>query len=199
MIALSVCVLVLLSAGCGRLEPLSTEEALDRLTVATSKVYDSDGNVIANLHGEINRDILKLDQMPKHVRDAVVAVEDERFWQHQGLDLRSIDSAATRNAQDGSGGLQGGSTISQQLAKNLYFPKSRPPDSPARKLSRKIAEARVTWQLERQYTKPEILEMYLNTIYLGRGMYGIETAPQFVLRQGRGRARHSPKARSSPD
>jgi penicillin-binding protein 1A len=159
----------LLASACGRLEPLSTEQALDRLTVATSKVYDAKGNVIADLHGEINRDIASIGQIPKHMRDAVVAVEDERFWRHQGLDLRSITRAALSNLRKTSG-TQGGSTISQQLAKNLYFPR------PARTLTRKVAEARVTWQLERQYTKREILEMYLNTIYLGRGMYGVETA-----------------------
>ena len=169
LICLAVCIV---ASGCGRLRPLSTEEALDRLTVATSKVYDARGNVIADLHGEINRDIARLDQVPKHVRDAVVAVEDERFWRHQGLDLRSITRAAISNFRSDPDAkqLQGGSTISQQLTKNLYFPR------PARTLQRKVQEARVTWQIERQYTKSEILEMYLNTIYLGRGVYGIETA-----------------------
>jgi membrane peptidoglycan carboxypeptidase len=162
---------LLVATSCGKLEPLTTEQALERLTVATSKVLDARGNVIADLHGEINRDISELTRVPKHVRDAAVAIEDERFWRHQGLDLKSITRAAVRNARgDDSGSLQGGSTISQQLAKNLYFPR------PARTLARKVAEARVTWQLERQYTKPEILEMYLNTIYFGRGRYGVETA-----------------------
>lgn len=171
--ALLAAVFVLFVAtSCSQLEPLSTRDALERLTVATSKVYDARGNVIANLHGEINRDIAPLDQIPKHVRDAVVAIEDGRFWQHQGLDLRSITRAALSNLRSGpdSARLQGGSTITQQLAKNLYFPR------PARTLSRKVAEARVTWELERQYTKQQILEMYLNTIYLGRGLYGFETA-----------------------
>ncbi|MGH2759249.1 MAG: penicillin-binding protein [Actinomycetota bacterium] len=164
--------LVFLTAACGRLEPLSTRDALERLTVATSKVYDARGHVIANLHGEINRDIAPLDQIPEHVREAVVAIEDVRFWEHQGLDVRSITRAALSNVRSGpdSARLQGGSTISQQLAKNLYFPR------PDRTLGRKIAEARVTWELERSYTKSEILEMYLNTIYLGRGLYGFETA-----------------------
>ncbi len=164
--------LIVVTTACSRLEPLSTREALERLTVATSKVYDASGNVIANLHGEVNRDIAPIAQIPKHVRDAVVAIEDVRFWQHQGLDLRSITRAALSNLRSGpdSARLQGGSTITQQLAKNLYFPR------PARTLSRKVGEARVTLELERQYTKQQILEMYLNTIYLGRGVYGIETA-----------------------
>ncbi|MEX2394617.1 MAG: transglycosylase domain-containing protein [Actinomycetota bacterium] len=174
--------LLFVATSCGELEQLTTEKALERLTVATSKVYDARGNVIANLHGEINRDSTKLDQVPKHVRDAAVAIEDERFWDHQGVDARSIIRAAVRNTRsDESGSIQGGSTISQQLAKNLYFTCSRSdPDCvdprPARTVTRKIAEARVSWQLERQYSKSEILEMYLNTIYFGRGRYGVETA-----------------------
>jgi penicillin-binding protein 1A len=178
VLGLLVCVL---ASSCGRLKPLSTADALNRLTVATSKVYDAQGNVIADLHGEINRDISPLGQIPAHVRNAVIAVEDERFWRHQGLDLRSIVRAATSNFRSEGGGIQGGSTISQQLAKNLYFSCARDDPGcaqprPAKTLSRKLAEARVTWQLERQYTKREILEMYLNTIYLGRGVYGVETA-----------------------
>lgn len=166
----TVCCLV--ATGCSALEPLSTAEALDRLTVATSKVYDAKGNVIADLHGEINRDIATLSQIPRHVQDAVVAIEDVRFWHHQGIDVRSISRAALSNVRSGpdTQRLQGGSTLTQQLAKNLYFQR------PARTLGRKVTEARVTWQLERQHTKEKLLEMYLNTIYLGRGLYGFETA-----------------------
>jgi len=161
----------LLASSCSHLVPLSTSQALERLNVSTTKVYDADGNVIANLHGEINREIVPLVQIPPPVRDAVVAIEDERFYTHQGIDLRSIVRAAKTNAQD-PGAVQGGSTISQQLAKNLYFAR------PSRTVARKIAEARETLQLERTYSKDRILEMYLNTIYLGRGVYGVEAAAQ---------------------
>ena len=171
MVALAV-----LSTACGRLEPLSTQEALERLNVATTKIYASDGSLIANLHGEINRDIVPLDRVPRHARDAVIAIEDERFWTHKGVDLRSITRAALSNLNDDDDRLQGGSTISQQLAKNLYFP------NPERTLSRKVSEARVTLQLEQQYTKRDILEMYLNTIYLGRGVYGLQTAARSYFR-----------------
>ncbi|HYZ91384.1 MAG TPA: transglycosylase domain-containing protein [Actinomycetota bacterium] len=169
---LTIALVLAFTTACGQLEPLSTREALERLSVATSKVYDARGNVIANLHGEINRDIASIEEIPRHVRDAVVAIEDVRFWQHQGLDLRSITRAAFANVRTGPDAprLQGGSTLTQQLAKNLYFPR------PERTIARKVAEAQVTWQLERQYTKQQILEMYLNTIYLGRGLYGFETA-----------------------
>lgn len=175
----AIALIAVVATSCGQLESLSTEQALDRLNVATTKVYDAQGNVIANLHGEINRDIVPLARIPRHVRDAVVAIEDERFWTHQGIDLRSIARAAAQNAgTNGDGRIQGGSTISQQLAKNLYFP------DPARTLTRKLAEARVTLQLERQYTKDEVLEMYLNTIYFGRGVYGIETAANSYFGKG---------------
>jgi penicillin-binding protein 1A len=167
-----VVTLCFLASACGRLEPLSTARALARLNVATSKVYDASGNVIADLHGEINRDSVPLSQIPVNVQNAAIAVEDERFWSHQGIDLRSLTRAIASDVKHRGQGdeLQGGSTISQQLAKNLYFP------HPARTLSRKIAEARVTYELEQTYSKARILEMYLNTIYLGRGVYGIETA-----------------------
>ncbi len=169
VLALTVCVI---APACGRLEPLSTKRALARLNVATSKVYDADGNVIADLHGEINRDSVPLSAIPKHVQDAAIAIEDERFWSHQGIDLRSLARAIASDVRHrgASDELQGGSTISQQLAKNLYF------TNPARTVGRKVAEARITYELERTYTKSKILEMYLNTIYLGRGVYGIETA-----------------------
>src|SRR5258706_3247115 len=95
-------VLSLAASACGQLQPLSTKQALARLNIATSKVYDANGNVIANLHKEINRDIATLDQIPVPMRDAAIAIEDERFWQHQGIDLRSIIRAIVANARNNS-------------------------------------------------------------------------------------------------
>src|SRR5436309_15212094 len=95
--ALTLCVF---ASACGRLQPLSTKQALARLNIATSKVFDADGNVIANLHEEINRDIATLDQIPVSMRNAAIAIEDERFWQHQGIDLRSIVRAMSSNAKN---------------------------------------------------------------------------------------------------
>ncbi len=170
--------LALLASACGQLEPLSTQEALERLNIASTKIYAADGTLIANLHGEINRDIVRLEAIPQHVQDSVVAVEDERFWQHRGIDLRAITRALLRNvSRPDDGRVEGGSTVSQQLVKNLYFPR------PARTMERKLAEARVTFQFEQRYEKPEILEMYLNTIYFGRGVYGIQTAARSYFRK----------------
>jgi penicillin-binding protein 1A len=179
-ILIAALVLSLVASACGGIETLTTDQALDRLNIATSRVYDARGNVIAHLHGEVNRQAVSLSEIPEHVRDAVIAIEDQRFWSHQGLDLRSIARAATANFRraENGGRIEGGSTISQQLAKLLYF------EEPDRTLARKLAEAQATIQLELAYSKRDILEMYLNTIYLGRGMYGLETAARSYFRKG---------------
>jgi penicillin-binding protein 1A len=164
---------LLVATACGQLQPLSTKQALDRLNIASTKLYAADGSLLANLHGEINRDIVPLDDIPRNVQNAVIAIEDERFWQHRGVDVKSISRALVSNVgsagQEG-GRLQGGSTLSQQLVKNIYFAR------PERTLRRKVTEARVTIQFEQLYSKRKILEMYLNTIYLGRGVYGVQAA-----------------------
>lgn len=172
--------MAVVTTGCAQIETLSTAEALDRMTVASTKVYAADGSLIANLHGEIDRDIVPLREIPKHTRDAVIAIEDRRFWDHHGLDMQALFRAAVANVRgkvNGDGRIQGGSTISQQLVKNLYFPK------PERTISRKIAEARLTLQFENQYEKPKILEMYLNTVYFGRGVYGVQAAARSYFRK----------------
>src|SRR5258708_6527420 len=119
LVVLTVVICVVASA-CGRLQPLSPTQALARLSVATSKVYDANGNVIADLHGEINRDSVPIGQIPTDVQNAAIAVEDERFWLHQGVDLRSLARAVASDIKHRGAGdqLQGGSTISQRLAKN---------------------------------------------------------------------------------
>lgn len=175
----AVLAFLLVAAACGEIETLTTEQALDRVSISSTKVYAADGSLIANLHGEINRDIVALDDIPQHVQDAALAIEDQRFWAHGGLDLRAITRAVLANvgvAGDGDG-LQGGSTISQQLVKNIYFP------TPSRTIERKLAEAQLTVQFERTYAKDEILEMYLNTVYFGRGVYGVQTAAQSYFRK----------------
>lgn len=165
----AITALLLVASACGQLQPLTTEQALERLNIASTKLYAADQSLIANLHGEINRDIIKLDDIPVNVRDAAIAIEDERFWRHSGLDARSISRAVVSNIENKSG-VQGGSTITQQLAKNIYFA------VPERTVKRKLSEAKITVQIEREYDKRRILEMYLNTIYFGRGAYGIQTA-----------------------
>ena len=102
--------------------------------------------------------------------DAVVAVEDHRFWKHHGFDIIAIGRAVKNNVVAGS--LQeGGSTITQQLAKNMYF-------SLDKTFTRKVAETFMAMKMEREYTKDEILEIYVNTIYFGDGYYGIRQASE---------------------
>src|SRR4051794_12015215 len=94
----------LVLTACGQLQPLSTEEALQRLNIASTKLYSADGTLIANLHGEINRDIIPLGEVPDHVQHAVIAIEDERFYTHKGVDAQSIMRAAVSNLSSGAGG-----------------------------------------------------------------------------------------------
>ena len=134
----------------------------------TSFVYASDGSLITTLHADQNRMVLSYDQMPQSIRDATVAIEDRRFYQHHGVDPRAIVRAAYDNATSGQT-VEGGSTITQQLVKNLYT-------GDQRTFLRKFDEAVLAWQLEDEMTKDQILTEYLNTVYFGQGAYGVQAA-----------------------
>ncbi len=138
----------------------------------TSTVYARDGTPICHLHGEQNRIPVPFSHMPQDLIDAFVAVEDHLFWEHRGIDPRGILRALYVNVTTDE--LHGGSTITQQLAKNAFL-------SPERTLRRKIQEAIIALQLERCYTKEEILEMYLNQIPFGHGQYGVQAAARFYF------------------
>jgi len=142
----------------------------------TTYIYDIQGRVIARLYRE-NRIPVRLEQMPRHLRDAIIAIEDSRFYEHFGVDLRAILRAVVADIRRFFGDdryLQGGSTITQQLAKNAFLTHERT-------LSRKLQEALWAIQIERKYSKAEILETYLNEIYLGPGVYGVEAASQYYF------------------
>lgn len=115
-----------------------------------------------------NPSYIKLDNVSKDYINAVISVEDKRFYEHFGIDIYSIGRALMNNLQNKKI-IGGGSTITQQLAKNMYFEQKK-------KLTRKIAEAFVTLDLEDKYSKSEILELYINIIYFGDGFYGIKDA-----------------------
>jgi penicillin-binding protein 1A len=136
----------------------------------TSVVLDASGSVLAELHAEQDRDLVPLDRVPRSLRAAVVAIEDVRFYHHAGVDARAIARAFRENARQGRV-TQGGSTITQQLAKNAL-------DRHEQTLERKLEEASIALQLEAQFTKDEILEQYLNTVYFGHGAYGVQTAAE---------------------
>ena len=133
----------------------------------TSFIYDAQGNLITDYKGTENRVMVSIDTMPQQLRNAFIAVEDSRFYTHNGVDLKRIAGAFLRNFTSGS--QQGGSTITQQLIKNTLL-------SSEQSYKRKIQEAYLAMQLEARYTKDQILESYLNTIYLGENYYGVKTA-----------------------
>lgn len=132
-----------------------------------SVVYAADGSVLAVLHDEVDRRVIPLADIPSHVRDAVLTAEDRKFWSHPGYDVEGIIRAAMTNARAGDV-VQGGSTITQQLAKSLV--------GNQRTLERKISELTYAVALEERYSKEELLERYLNQVYLGSGAYGVSAA-----------------------
>lgn len=134
----------------------------------TTKIYSEDNIVLAELHLEENRVTIPLEQISPIIRKAVVAMEDENFYSHPGIDFRGIARALVRDIMAGSF-VEGGSTLTQQLARNLFLTRKR-------QMSRKVSEAILAVQMERRYSKPEILEMYLNQVYWGHNAYGIESA-----------------------
>ncbi len=133
----------------------------------TSFVYDKDGRIWTELHATENRVLVEIETLPKHVREAILAAEDCRFYEHIGVDVRAILRAFTTNLFGDGDTVQGGSTITQQLAKKAFL-------TDTRSYKRKIQDATAAIMLERKYTKNEILEMYLNQVPFGRGAYGIE-------------------------
>ncbi len=140
----------------------------DILPPVSSQIYDSAGNELANIHATENRLPVKIEQVPVNLQHAFIAVEDNRFYEHNGIDPRGLLRAAWSNINDREIS-EGGSTITQQLAKNAYLTQERT-------MQRKIQEMFLAMKLEKQYTKQEILELYLNQIYFGQGAYGVEAA-----------------------
>jgi penicillin-binding protein 1A len=138
----------------------------------TSKLFAADGSFLAEL-GLERRTLLRLNEIPKPVRDAFVITEDKRFYEHAGIDWRRVFGAIGRNIL-ARGYAQGFSTITMQLARNIF------PETLTREktLVRKLKEAKVARAIEARYPKDTILELYLNQIYLGNGAYGVEAAAQ---------------------
>ena len=132
-----------------------------------TRIYASNGELIASLFRE-NREFTPLSAIPKVMQQAVIAIEDERFYHHRGVDLRGFTRAMWRNllAREVR---EGGSTITQQLARLIFLTQKR-------EVSRKIAEMMLAVEIERRLTKAEILERYLNQVYFGQGAYGVEMA-----------------------
>jgi penicillin-binding protein 1A len=132
----------------------------------STRIYARDGRLLANLYRE-NRTWVSIDKIPIQVRDAFIATEDAHFYQHHGVDFGGIARAAIADLRHQQ--FQGASTITQQLARRLFL-------SDEVSVTRKVQEALLAIEIERYYTKDEILERYLNLIYLGSGAYGVEAA-----------------------
>ena len=134
---------------------------------SATQLVDEDGKLITKLYFE-NRDPISIDDIPDHVKEAFVATEDSRFYEHHGLDIKAIGRALYRDILAGKK-VEGGSTLTQQLAKNVFLTNDK-------SWLRKTKEAVIAINLERNYSKDKILEMYLNQIYFGHGAYGIQSA-----------------------
>ena len=139
---------------------------------AITRIYAADNKLLAEIYRE-KRDPVPLEKIPEYLQKAVITAEDRQFYTHSGIDLKAITRAIISNIRAG-GFVQGASTITQQLSKTLFL-------SPQKTLIRKLKEALLSIQLERRYTKNEILERYLNQIYLGSGAYGVESAARIFF------------------
>ncbi|HIJ56228.1 MAG TPA: hypothetical protein HPQ03_08880, partial [Deltaproteobacteria bacterium] len=139
---------------------------------AVTRVYSSDKVLLSELYAE-KRHPISIQSMPPHLKAALVATEDRNFYRHSGVDLRGVFRALVKDLSTGQFA-EGASTITQQLAKTLFL-------TPQKTIVRKIKEAFLAFQLERRYTKDEILEFYMNQVYFGSGAYGVESAARLFF------------------
>lgn len=144
-------------------------------------VYDSEGNLIKELSGEENRKIIKLDEMPKYLPNAFIAIEDERFYEHHGVDIKRTGAATITYVFNKGKSSFGGSSITQQLVKNITNEKD---DEGTAGIQRKVREMSRAYQIEKILSKTDILELYLNIIYLGgygKNICGVEVASEYYF------------------
>ncbi|MDP6926952.1 MAG: biosynthetic peptidoglycan transglycosylase, partial [Rhodospirillales bacterium] len=145
----------------------SVDSALEVIRRPSVTILAKDGTRLAS-SGGVQGKTVQMGEVPAYLPQAVIATEDRRFYHHSGIDIIAIARAMIINIQAGRI-VQGGSTISQQAAKNLFL-------SPARTLRRKVQELLLAFWLEQKFTKDQILTIYLNRVYLGAGSYGVEAA-----------------------
>ncbi len=139
---------------------------------AVSRIYSGDNVILSELYSE-KRNPVSLSDIPHFLKAGLIATEDRSFYRHSGIDLKGILRAIVRDIQAREF-VEGASTITQQLAKTLFL-------TPSKTLNRKLKEAILAFQIERRYTKDEILALYLNQIYLGSGAYGVESAAEIYF------------------
>ena len=165
-----------LSGSSCTLRPVNLDK--ERPLALRSTVTAADGSLLARFYEE-NRAPVEIGAVSPTLVDAVLAAEDTNFFRHPGYDLRAIARALLVNVEAGEI-VQGGSTITQQYVKNTFF------REPARTITRKARELRLSLEVERRYSKREILERYLNTVYFGHGAYGVKAAAETYFRHGVG-------------
>ncbi len=166
--------LLIISVVLGMLISKSTSQLPDIRILETyrpnesTQIFDRSGTLIANIHGDEDRVVVRLKDISPNMIRAVLATEDNRFYEHNGIDLRGTARAFVTDVS-AEGHVQGGSTVTQQLVKNLFL-------TPEKSYTRKIAEAILALRVEKHYSKDKILEMYLNQVYFGNLSYGVEKA-----------------------
>ncbi|MFH1329725.1 MAG: PBP1A family penicillin-binding protein, partial [Actinomycetota bacterium] len=163
--AAGVLVVALMAAACA-VEPI--EDPGIGAGSLTSVVYAADGTALTEWHAGEDRVLVGYDELPRHLVDAVVAIEDQRFWVHPGVDVRAMVRAVQADLEAGEV-VQGGSTITQQYIKNALL-------TPEVSLDRKMREVSLALGIEKTLSKQEILERYINTVYFGNGAYGVGAA-----------------------
>lgn len=162
ILAVAVVLAGLFTSAVVRVNRFESAESAPKTTF-----YAANGDVIAT-PSEIQRIYVPLNRIPRSLQLAIIGIEDSQFYEHKGINIRGIARAILIDLLSGRV-IQGGSTITQQLAKNIFL-------GPERTFARKLEEAFLAIELERRYTKDKILEMYLNNIYLGSGNYGVQSA-----------------------
>jgi len=165
IIVIGLLLLIISLVGLPSLKTLETYQPS-----LSSKIYSSDNTIFAEF-GPERRTLVNLDQIPDNMKNAAVAIEDERFFKHKGIDFRGITRAAMRNILHIKLFKEGASTITQQLARSMFLTRQK-------NLVRKLKEALLALEIEKKYPKEKILEMFLNQIYFGSGAYGVSAASQ---------------------
>ncbi|MDP1808897.1 MAG: PBP1A family penicillin-binding protein [Actinomycetota bacterium] len=159
---------VFVASATFKLPDLKSKQLFSR--AQTTKIYDANGGLITDLYVEQNRIVVPLKKISPYLQKAIIAIEDRRFYDHEGVDWKAIARALMADMRQGRI-VEGGSTLTQQFVKNTLI-------SPEKTFQRKVREAALAFQVERKFSKQQILEGYLNIIYFGQSAYGAETASQ---------------------
>ena len=153
----------------------SPDQLIERSSDQSTQILDRNGNLLYTVYGDENREFVPLDKIPEHTKKALLAAEDAEFYQHKGLDYFGIMKAFLQNLKGGKV-VRGGSTLTQQLVKTTLLEDLLGKEAYERTLSRKIKEALITMQVEQTFTKDQILQMYMNEVFLGGVNYGFQAA-----------------------